>query len=164
MGCDIHLYVEYKRKGNDNWSGFGKRIWMSRIYGLFAKLADVRNSWGTIPLSQPRGVPDDIASEAFEDYTRYISESNYENWVTKEKAKSWVDKGYSEYKRGESFVTDPDAHSGSYCSADELEMCIKEVWKDGFNGNEIQYVAVVDLLRSFERQECEARCVFWFDN
>lgn len=47
MGCDIHLRLERKAKGQSKWQDchiFGyDRCWDDRIYGMFAALADVRN-------------------------------------------------------------------------------------------------------------------------
>jgi hypothetical protein len=66
MGCDIHLYIEYKNKKvefdgyKDNWHDFGKCINPGRNYALFALMADVRNYDGQLPvIVNPRGMPDD---------------------------------------------------------------------------------------------------------
>ena len=45
MGCDIHLYIEYKNKKvafdgyKDNWHSFGQRINPGRNYAMFALMA-----------------------------------------------------------------------------------------------------------------------------
>lgn len=44
MGCDIHLRLERKAKGQSKWQdcrilGYD-RCWGDRIYGMFAALAD----------------------------------------------------------------------------------------------------------------------------
>ena len=78
MGCDIHMHVE-KHNGtawvhvpkNDpdhyDWSEWD----LPRNYNLFGILANVRNGWGFAgcdtgdrfkPISEPRGLPDDIST------------------------------------------------------------------------------------------------------
>lgn len=62
MGCDIHLFVEKKTK--DGWSCIydeGK-LYSNRSYSLFSILADVRNDGDFIPISEPKGIPDDASS------------------------------------------------------------------------------------------------------
>ena len=45
MGCDIHLYIEYKNKKvafdgyKDSWHSFGKQINPGRNYAMFALMA-----------------------------------------------------------------------------------------------------------------------------
>lgn len=86
MGCDIHLAVEVRRNGRwtrevvvpesarSEWllkSAAGEpegwearravRTWYDdRNYEVFAVLADVRNNGHITPISQPRGLPDDM--------------------------------------------------------------------------------------------------------
>jgi len=57
MGCDIHLYIEYKSKktefdGYDSgWQSFGKSINPGRNYAMFGLMANVRNCYsdGKLP-------------------------------------------------------------------------------------------------------------------
>lgn len=80
MGCDIHLYVE-KRLNDGRWGcvDYFKTnpfysddplnekeyehisIYNSRDYALFATLANVRNYGDITPISEPRGLPDDVS-------------------------------------------------------------------------------------------------------
>jgi hypothetical protein len=65
MGCDIHVYLEYKE---DDYYYFSKeaifdgkispRIW--RDYNTFGILAGVRNYNNFIPIAPPRGLPKDV--------------------------------------------------------------------------------------------------------
>ena len=61
MGCDIHAYVEVKR--GDNWE-LADETWLAdgRSYGIFGFLADVRNYSHVPPISEARGLPDDVSS------------------------------------------------------------------------------------------------------
>lgn len=82
MGCDIHLYVERRDGGRwltcDRWvdTEWGRDVrehfYSGRNYDLFAILADVRNGRGFagvktgegfVPISLPRGWPDDCCPE-----------------------------------------------------------------------------------------------------
>lgn len=71
MGTDIHMAVEVKGKhGRWFWYQRGNEIYDGRNYDLFAQLADVRNGTGFagvrtgsgfVPISSPRGLPNDIS-------------------------------------------------------------------------------------------------------
>ena len=87
MGCDIHFYVEKKVDGVWQFQGTVTKteiddetcfdvsapdFYDGRNYNLFAILADVRNGHGFagvttgegfVPISDPRGVPDDASKE-----------------------------------------------------------------------------------------------------
>jgi hypothetical protein len=59
MGCDIHTQAE--RKVNGNWEiipGLSPFDW--RQYGMYGFLANVRNYSAVPPISEPRGLPDDV--------------------------------------------------------------------------------------------------------
>ena len=57
MGCDIHLHIEVKIQGE--WRHWA-RTYPPRNYDMFALMAGVRNRGDITPLSEPRGLPDDI--------------------------------------------------------------------------------------------------------
>jgi len=71
MGCDIHIWTEIKSKETGKWEISKQDIFPDgdtkktsspfdrRSYRLFALLADVRNNAGIIPISEPKGLPDD---------------------------------------------------------------------------------------------------------
>ena len=168
MGCDIHLYVEYRRAsdGYPGWNGFGGRINPGRHYGIFAKLCDVRN-WddsGIIPIDQPRGLPADITWAADGDNKLFITDTPDESGCcTKDQADRWI-ASCSSVKVGNNYVTHPDWHSHSWCTAKELDEVLMDP-KIQFNpDHEPEWIALNDLLKSFVRQGRETRIVFWFDN
>jgi hypothetical protein len=166
MGCDIHLYTEYKRPGATRWISFGKRLNPGRIYGLFAALGDVRNDYGYTPIAAERGLPEGVGSEARSDNMYWITDGEAgEDEVTREKANYWVENGYSEIVE-EKWVTNPDWHSHSWATVDEFEQAINEVFlKDGsWRGDYIEYLAVLASMKEFIKHGCECRVVFWFDN
>jgi len=135
MGCDIHLYIEYKSKdGYDPaWQGFGGNINPGRNYAMFALMADVRNYYsdGKLPvLVERRGMPDDAGYTATDDNRIYISETKSEDYVSMETANRWVKSGSSKFindKDGNPiWVTNPDAHSHSWLTTSEFESVINK--------------------------------------
>lgn len=83
MGCDIHLYVEHRVDGvwqsadkwtKDKWTehesimsvDYDDQFYTGRNYELFAMLAGVRNRFDIVPISDPRGFPDDISPQLAE--------------------------------------------------------------------------------------------------
>ncbi|MBC1798509.1 hypothetical protein HCA55_17355 [Listeria booriae] len=79
MGCDIHVMVEKKSKGNLGWDTYlrkneGFHYQVGRCYELFAILADVRNDFDIVAIDDPRGIPEDASAT----YLEYVEEWNPE--------------------------------------------------------------------------------------
>lgn len=104
MGCDIHIYVE-KREGDqwrsaDEWADeygegadvpYRKRFYDGRNYDLFAILANVRNGRGFAgvktgdgfnPISEPRGLPEDVSQEVRAASDRWDSDGHSHSYLT----------------------------------------------------------------------------------
>jgi hypothetical protein len=138
MGCDIHLYIEYKSKktefdGYDSgWQSFGKSINPGRNYAMFSLMADVRNyDDEKLPvLVKRRGMPEDAGYTASNDNRIYISETKSEDYVSMETAKRWVESGSSKFindKDGNpTWVTQPDWHSHSWLTTSEFESVLNK--------------------------------------
>ena len=139
MGCDIHLYIEYKSKktefdGYDSgWQSFGGRINPGRNYAMFGLMANVRNCYsdGKLPvLVEPRGMPEDAGYTATDDNRIYISETKSEDYVSMETAKRWVKSGSSKFINDNdgnpTWVTNPDAHSHSWLTTSEFESVLNK--------------------------------------
>jgi hypothetical protein len=139
MGCDIHLYIEYKSKkprydgSESNWASFGDRINPGRNYAMFGLMANVRNCYsdGKLPvLVEPRGMPEDAGYTATDDNRIYISETESEDYVCMETAKRWVESGSSTFinnKDGNpTWVTQPDWHSHSWLTTSEFESVLNK--------------------------------------
>ena len=78
MGCDIHLHIEVKIKGQ--WYNYNHpRI--DRDYDLFAKMANVRNDGEIIPISEPKGLPDDAA---------FVTKFHSDRWGIGAHSRSWL--------------------------------------------------------------------------
>lgn len=72
MGTDIHAV--WQKKTPDGWEDVESEWEQRRHYQLFAILADVRNGFGfagvvtgepIVPISEPRGLPDDFKLDTF---------------------------------------------------------------------------------------------------
>jgi hypothetical protein len=137
MGCDIHLYIEYKSKKTEfdgyetGWQSSGGRINPGRNYAMFALMADVRNYGDNkLPvLVKRRGMPDDAGYTATDDSRIYISDVPSSKYVSMETAKSWVNSGskFINDKEGNPiWVTDPDAHSHSWLTTSEFESVLNK--------------------------------------
>lgn len=109
MGTDIHGVVQH-RYGGGKWWTEGE-VPDARNYTLFAALAGVRNGYGfagvyrhepLIPISEPRGFPEDIElidgdsikkswewCEAKEDYHPVWMGDHSHTWLTVEEILSW---------------------------------------------------------------------------
>jgi len=175
MGCDIHCYIEYKRPEPEGWSPFGGRLNPGRHYGVFAKLAGVRNhpEWGIVPIAEPRGLPEGLAYEADGDSKLFVldrDEVESEGCVSTANAERWVAQGSSKFIDGhngpKTAVTHPDWHSHSWVTLDELVAALGDP-KVGLTADSWSrpgYKALVGAMHALRDEGCEVRLVFWFDN
>lgn len=81
MGCDIHCYAERQVDGKyeiiENLFPFDRRD-----YGLFAWLAGVRNYSAITPISEPRGLPEDVSTSVKEDFSRWGGDAHSDSWLS----------------------------------------------------------------------------------
>jgi len=95
MGTDIHLYVEVRRDGkwesadtwtpdeysfNEMWVDWKNKFYNTPNYVLFGVLAGVRGREDPKPISEPKGLPDDM-SEPLAKYAREHFEHTG-SWLT----------------------------------------------------------------------------------
>lgn len=96
MGCDIHMAVERFDTYANKWRCVVKHdgAYGNRNYVLFAVLAGVRNRQGIKPLSEPRGLPEDVSTEA---RRSAMNGDHSHSWLTlaEVRAYNW-DAGFSE--------------------------------------------------------------------
>lgn len=108
MGTDIHgvLQTGYEHDGKVNWHTVCE-IEDDRNYYVFAALADVRNGYGfagvyrhepVIPISEPRGLPEDFKVDGEADHYPYgkYEGANYtwmgdhsHSWLTLDEISEW---------------------------------------------------------------------------
>lgn len=189
MGCDIHLYMEYKNPTNTwskRWSNFGKRIYVGRNYYMFGLMAGVRGSQN--PIAAPRGIPDDIDFYTAEDFYYSIEDTNGYNddgqrTITLENAQRWGTKIELDDKGVPYRIANPDWHTPSWLTFDELTSAllladlayernmydnsdprIKELHQTEAPTFLLEYKALSASMETFENAGYNTRIVFWFDN
>ena len=143
MGCDIHAYIDYDYRQNDD----GKWIamnWVSdagiggRNYTLFALMAGVRYDPRTdkdfTPLFQPRGLPESTSWDVKEAYCLHVSDEDWaqdaDGYCTTEQAQKWTTPdGWAApsvwMDEGHTVISHPDWHSVSWLTVEELEQVAK---------------------------------------
>lgn len=113
MGCDIHCFAEVKKNGN--WEKVGSVFkdpsydWYKenykelpyyvkeftdspydgRNYALFSMLANVRNHYDIVPISNPKGLPDDISNDVKAEYAIWHDDSHSRSWLTVRELKEY---------------------------------------------------------------------------
>jgi len=126
-------------------------------------MAGVRNH-NDSKFIEPRGIPYDLSYSANEDYWYWISDEpqNGEFIATKSDAERWVANGSSTYKDDrQNRVSDPDAHSCSWLSLEELKEALGRVE----HALDVRYKAILSAMEALEDDGKNAtRLVFWFDN
>jgi hypothetical protein len=191
MGCDIHMYVEHRARSrrDGSWWSFGGRLNPGRYYGLFGYIAGVRG--GGPPVVAPRGVPDDMAWSAREDWWLWINYDGTagESEVSPETARKYVE-SYGCVYHGEvrphysrtitsvnGEVTETArtygaAHDGSprYVSHPDWHT---PTWLTAdelrtalalAGSDEPEYGAIVAAMEHMEAKGHDTRVVIWFDN
>lgn len=210
MGCDIHLCVEkrrtkgwlrefYPKPDSPELEKIFKQLdqelkwvscsissdipWSVRHYGMYAKLADVRN-YDNLEHLPIRGFPKDACFFTLCKYaSRVVPDSDYDengdnyNIIPESRAEELIKKGYSKEITVQNvprnwkdwrFVTDLTYHSPNWCTLKELEDAVKEIFYEEEIGEYVEYaeewLALVGYMKGLETAGFETRCVFWFDN
>jgi hypothetical protein len=172
MGCDIHFYVEKKSKGK--WVSAdtfvaekdGEHTYYSqkdefydgRNYNLFAILADVRNGRGFAgcktgdgfnPISQPKGLPDDVSKETQRAAEGMGADGHSHSWFTLRelldydwtqttKLQGWCDfktwEAWSRWSRGhgegpDNYCSEVGGGGIKHISAEKMDQLCKDFWK-----------------------------------
>ena len=185
MGCDIHLYIEAKPRINPNdnykypWSSVGFHgEFSSRIYGMFARMANVRSSNKTYKVQfEPRGLPKDVNNYSLKDsaFLRVTNDNSlleqYSNYCSLTMAEQWVNLGVSKWvDETKTHIFNPDYHSFSWLTTQELRQCFDDCFKeeDGTYKPYSDYsdwLGLVSLCEGIESDgKTECRVVFYFDN
>lgn len=195
MGCDIHTFIEYSdftdQNGDPYWQSFGGQISLGRNYTMFGVIAGVCDD--TYQLFEPRGLPDGKCSYDVDNYMRVHicdeGEEPGEGECTLKQAQSWGEP-IEEFKGKPRWVRNPDLHSHSWLTLDELKHALAhymlgdKVDKIGDVATEDRHVvlqaaaalqgakrdydvvwdAIVAAMEAFEANGCQTRLVFCFDN
>lgn len=198
MGCDIHMHFEYQSPWDKSiprkWvdGNFYRKslyvddidseeysivsIYPHRNYSLFAVLADVRNSEGIIPISQPRGLPEDANSFIIKDSNSWGCDGHSHSYFTLRELVDFQNKNlpikYAGYVTLEdSEIIDEGGMPSSWCK-DYWPKDNKHVWKEWqrpdtpleFLINKIKERMEYFIYSNKEEYYDMVRIVFWFDN
>lgn len=163
MGCDIHLFVEYRKSKDERWQALARQFCLHQNYDTFASMAGVRIGDHFQPSFKQRGLPEEVSFHV-EHLSRLTvvdgRKVDTDGEVSRSVAQKWVDEGRSKWTNDhQHFITHPDWHSHSWLSPDEYHQALEAA-----ENKSPDYVAVLAALRSLEQSGCEARVVFWFDN
>lgn len=179
MGCDIHAWIEFRRKPTDEeespkWmpvQGFGE--FSFRDYNMFSSLAQVRgdDEKGMIP----RGLPDDVSDTVYWNMLLRVVDDDDPDWegtIKKSLAESMVKDGRCKPVSSDIFpgdyIEDGDTHSHSWCTAKELASCIRRNYYDRkakkwYGG--LPWKTLLWAMKAVNDTEgLESRLVFWFDS
>ena len=176
MGCDIHLHLEYLHPSWGIEPVIANTFSVDRDYGLFAVLAGVRNYNDLPVLVPPRGVPDDVSFRIHEQfYAEIVPDDAHDwqknlmhEWCYESDAKNYVEKYGShikEFEGGIRYVSNPDWHSASYLTREEvIEVCRHSQYD--LAKSPVEFQIVMDFMKSLDERfgESVSRIVFWFDN
>lgn len=197
MGCDIHICTEARNRDpcKSRWLNVdrykldeyeqekGNRVYVpveicdGRNYTMFAMLADVRNSYGIIPISQPRGIPEDANEVTLERSERYGIDGHSHSYLTLKELKEYNAKKspvtYTGYvSPDDAIIVDMGGVPKMWCSMTNDPTWVKKSWTvipddldDLIKNLQERKVDTLWLWHSPEDERDEdIRIVFWFDN
>lgn len=207
MGCDIHMYVEYKKdipvKGSDRretkwisgdyfkpnpyydlWDEEEQKermeLYGNRNYSLFTTLAGVRDySNKTIPVSEPKGLPDDCCEYVKQQCERWGIDGHTHSWLTLKELKVYQATNPKMYYLGllspaDLILFDTEGKlPRSWCQGTNQKGYERREWSE----ENAVLIPLIDKLQQrahelmqYDWQEYDAandekvRIVFWFDN
>lgn len=176
MGCDITMFVERRVAGGSAWEyvapfllgdeydvktrgeSYHRPPFNWRSYGLFGFLADVRNYSEVPPISQARGVPDNVSEHVRREYGDDLSTVYHSSsWLSlTELVKHDYDQKFSDMRVTRE--TSPRCFSGSERAlpGEERATTLREFLGKSFFDD-------LEELRTVGFPE-DVRIVFWFDS
>lgn len=148
MGCDIHIHAEKKTESGyeiiDQIKPFD-----NRSYGTFGFLAGVRNYSDVTPISQPRGIPDDVSPPVKHEHDGGEGDAHSASWLSVEELSNF---DYDQLMEDRRVMR--NNNGGCTCDAGEGQsMSYREFLGEGFFKD-------IEILKESEA----TRIVFWFDN
>lgn len=150
MGCDIHMHTEVKIGGV--WHHYSAPK-VPRNYRFFCHLVGVRGPIeGVTPMSEPRGLPEDLSALTKIDADRDGDDGHSHSWLSSAElaaALKWYDEQQCEFlkRRGEE-------HSWFSCEHTFFGYLFGNGWELRPEDRGDAYPAEIE----------DVRAVFWFDN
>ena len=162
MGCDIYSLVEVKDPSTGKWNKVGD-IFLEvdstdkytddpfcwRSYGLYGFLANVRNYSECEPISEPKGVPENLSTEGQSLFQEGIDDHSH-SWLTLQELLNFnYEKEFTDKRR--------KSQGGPYngTNDDECQVSYRE-----FLGR--FYFERLEILKALGKPE-DVRLVFWFN-
>ncbi|CRH24886.1 Uncharacterised protein [Chlamydia trachomatis] len=201
MGCDIHMYVEYKRENQESsqWKNgdyfrinesFGEfedenkfnqiGLYDKRNYSLFSTLAGVRDySEKIIPVSEPKGLPDDISDYVKKESDDWEGDGHTHSWLTLKELRDYNNNSPVLHFSG--MISSDQAEKldagienpNSWCQWTSREDYVKREWSE----KNLTLNPLIDLMQTRAKELLQyhyqdydlkndenIRIVFWFDN
>lgn len=176
----------YNKWENDSEKPFELvRFCEDRNYGLFSLLADVRNYSNNKPISEPKGLPNDLSNEVIEDAEHWGLDGHSHSFFTLKELLDYQ-KEQPKLKRS-GYISFEDAkaldefgkHPECWCQLTTAQGWVYREWETRDNSldnliNEIKKRAndlyvISDFLWEDDPEEAykksdKIRLVFWFDN
>lgn len=209
MGTDIHYKFQKKSKEKDcewvdvdlptgEWSDYDTPFHINRSYLLFSVLAGVRNGVGfagcyrhepIVPISEPRGLPEDIKTQSwFDEYgdEMWFFGEHSQSWLLSSEILEYLKKGVEISHQGVISVSDYLEWSGleaprDYCGDvfgsginiyDGTENILPMSEVDNYSHVRVQWMMSVNesldyfraMIQSLQDSFGEVRIVFGFDS
>lgn len=168
MGCDIHGFVEVKIKGK--WHAT-KQIPTVQSYDIFAILAGVRNHLNAVPISEPRGIPEDASEAVKQDAQDWEGEGHNHSWLSSEDFEKydWNQQFHDDRisvidkKTGKELYKAVYTREQDYTNPKHVIKHLVRTPKEILNGSQ-EWKDLIEELKLGDSQFEDARIVFWFDN
>jgi hypothetical protein len=180
MGCDIHMYVEYRPKKADYnfWNSYGGRINPGRDYVMFGLLCKgVRTSFDQSHLPKGKLKKGEMGWQCEEDLHLLITkDGDREGETTILKALRWSKTYGLEIHRSDLnnepiYIDHPDWHSHSWLTIEEFEKSLKDYEQIAeelgyvLKEPDVKYSAILSSMKTLENNgQNDVRVVFWFDS
>lgn len=168
MGCDIHLFVQYKSNSSHDWGDVSRgEFRLGQDYLLFGCLCQgVRvDVDGAIP---GRGIPEDIPITAsgavFNNFYWPLHDDGEGEYVG---SYSWAKLGSHEVRiiKGSEWVINPDYHHFSWITSTELLAAIQLYRQMSPNKlGDVLISSILEMMWRIELAGYQTRIVFAFDN
>ena len=167
MGCDIHPWLEVCK--SKKWS-FVKVVELGRNYDMFGIIAGVRNYVNAIPISEPKGLPNDVSNKITEESNGWNYDGHSHSWLNWKEIRDydWKQVFHDGRESAVSKQTGEPLWKSSYSNKDHVSEDIEfkfldVVAQDCLSNDYIElFNEMEDLSHRYGSEN--VRIVFWFDN
>lgn len=180
MGCDIHRYVEYKRKKDIHWkstpiSGLGTQNYT--LFGFLEEGIRENHNPEKYYIHEALGLPDDIGFYAEEDFYLTVNDEyiNDDRCISVEKANEYINKWpylkIIKNNKGEILkIQNPNWYGMTYINFEEFNRIIESFKRYLIDNNIFDYyiptsvLATYHYMKTYNDRGYDTRMVYWFDS